>query len=566
MRRLLACALLAAALVPLAAAQEEPETSMPPVVLMPSVTYQQFRQLTPHGPAVYSVITAPQPTGLTTIAPVLGSGVVTGPRETVTQLERSVSAITTVAGVNGDFFSQSGGRSYTSGIVVQNGALVRVPTPARVSIGFDASGAMHVGRISFSGTWKGTGQRRPLDGVNQQPRGGQVILFTPSWGASTPNVANAAYAVLEPFPAATTGNDLNATVSAVGNGQVPIPSDGAVLVATGADAAKLAAEAPQDTQVTVRLILPDAWSSVVSALGGGPQLVKGGKPLFTTGENFVSDDLTTRQPRTAVGQLADGRVILVTVDGGRPGYSVGMTSYELAKTMVKLGAVTAAGLQYGRFVTAAFDGEVVNRLSQAHQVPVKEALLVEYAGVYAPPPSLTLLGKGNAAAGVKLAYRLTQPSTVTANVVAPDGTVHQVDSGAKQPGTYSFVWNAFDQEGTWHWTVQATDAQNRQSTADRTFAYDLTLSALSAHPSSGGVSVGFTLSRPASAVLSIAAPNGTEVATLPATSLAAGSQSLTWDGSTSTGAKAPRGTYVATVTETSALGTTAYNARFILNG
>ena len=40
---------------------------------------------------------------------------------------------------------------------MQNGALVRVPTPAHSSIGFDSNGTMHVGRISFSGTWKGTG-------------------------------------------------------------------------------------------------------------------------------------------------------------------------------------------------------------------------------------------------------------------------------------------------------------------------------------------------------------------------------------------------------------------------
>jgi flagellar basal-body rod modification protein FlgD len=80
------------------------------------------------------------------------------------------------------------------------------------------------------------------------------------------------------------------------------------------------------------------------------------------------------------------------------------------------------------------------------------------------------------------------------------------------------------------------------------------------------VKVGFTLSRPASAVLSITAPNGTQVATLPAASLPAGGQSLSWDGLTSTGVKAPRGTYVATVTETSSIGTAAYNARFILSG
>ena len=43
MRRLLACALLAAALVPLASAQE-------PATLMPGVTYQSYVQLTSHGP------------------------------------------------------------------------------------------------------------------------------------------------------------------------------------------------------------------------------------------------------------------------------------------------------------------------------------------------------------------------------------------------------------------------------------------------------------------------------------------------------------------------------------
>jgi len=560
MRRLLACALVAAALVPLASAQE-------PLTLMTGVTIQQVTQLTSHGPVAYSVITAPAPNGLMTIGPVLGAGTVTGPRETLTQLERSVSSVVTVAGVNGDFFSQSGGRSYPSGIVMQNGALVRPPTPAHSSIGFDANGTMHVGRISFSGTWKGTGQRRPVEGVNQQPRANQTILFTPAWGASTPNLPSASVVVLEPFPAAVPGTDLDAVVSSATSGQVAIPADGAVLVSTGSDAAKLQAEAPEGTRLTVRLILPDSWSSVVSAVGGGPQLVKGGRALFTTGESFDRLDLTTRQTRTAVGQLADGRVILVAVDGGRPGYSVGMTSYELAKTMAGLGAVTAVGLQYGRYVTAAFDGEVIDRLSQAREVPVKEALLVQYAGVYAPEPSATLLGKGSAPAGVRLAYRVTRPSTVTADVVGPDGAVHQLDSGARQPGTYSFTWNSFDAEGTWHWTVQATDDENNASTADRTFQYDLTLAGLTvARGSTGGVKVAFTLSRPASTALAITAQNGAQVAALPAASLAAGAQSLSWDGLTSTGAKAPRGTYVATVTETSSIGTASSNARFILNG
>ena len=560
MRLVSAFALACGALfVPLASAQA-------PVALMPGVSFEQYTELTSHGPVTYSVITAPAPTGLTAIMPVLGTGTITGPRETLTQLERSVTAIETVAGVSGDFFS--GTPAVPSGIVMVGGTLERAPTSGRSSIGFDSSGTMHVGRISFTGTWRGTGQREPLSALNQTPAADQTALFTPAWGTSTPVVSNGAVAVLEPFPAAGIDTDLNATVTAVGDGSSPvaIPADGAVLVASGAAAASLQAEAPQGTAVTVRLILPSSWGSVVSALGGGPLLVRGGKPVFTTGESFSSVDLTSRKPRTAVGQLADGSVILVTVDGGRPGQSVGMTTYELAQTMAKLGAVTAAGLEFGKFATAAFDGRLLDR-PQSGEQPIKEALLVAYQGVYAPAPAPQLLGAADLAGGESLVYRLVRPSTVNASLIGPDGAAHQVDAGSRQPGTYRFTWTSFAVEGTWHWTVQATDDQNRSSTADQTFQYDLTLSGLAVPRSaSGGLQVGFTLSRPASVLLQISAANGTLVTTLPAVSLAAGTQSLSWDGTTAAGAKAPPGPYVATVSETSSIGTAASSAPFALHG
>jgi exopolysaccharide biosynthesis protein len=557
-RRLAGAAFVVALLAPLASAQA-------PEALMPGVTYEQYVDHTSHGPVAYSVITAPAPTGLTTIGPVMSGNSITGPRLTVTQLERSVTTNGVVAGVNGDFFT--GANAVPAGIVISGGALWRAPTPGRSSIGFDASGNMHVGRISFSGTWKGTGQRRPIAGINQQPKANQTVLFTPAWGATTPSLQNAALVVLEPFPKAAVNTDLTAPVAAVPDGQVAIPPDGAVLVATGTAAAKLQAEASADGQVTVRLILPDAWSSVVSALGGGPQLVKGGKALFKTGENLPAEDLATRLPRTAVGQLSDGSVILVTVDGGRPGYSVGMTAYELARTMAKLGAVTAAGLEYGSSVTAAFDGKVLNRPSgPSGEQRVKEALLVQYAGVYAPPPSVPVLtSKSEASAGEQLSYRLTRPSTVTAAVVGPDGASHPVESGPKDVGTYSFTWNAIDAEGTWHWVVQATDDLNRTSTADQPFRLDLTLSGLTVSSAPGsGVKVAFTLSRPASVALEVTGANGTLAQALPAVSLPAGPQTVSWDGTTAGGVKAPPGSYVAGLTVTSAIGTASFEAPFRL--
>ena len=57
----------------------------------------------------------------------------------------------------------------------------------------------------------------------------------------------------------------------------------------------------------MRLILPPSWGSVVSAVGGGPLLVRGGRAVFHTSENFDATDLTARDARAAVGQLADGR-------------------------------------------------------------------------------------------------------------------------------------------------------------------------------------------------------------------------------------------------------------------
>ena len=333
---------------------------------------------------------------------------------------------------------------------------------------------------------------------------------------------------------------------------MPIPPDGAVLVATGAEGAKLANEAPAGTQVTARLILPSSWAGVTGAVGGGPLLVRNHKAVFKTSENFESDQLALRDARAGVGQLDDGRVILVAVDGGRPGYSVGMTAYELAQTMVRLGAVTAAALEPGKAVTAAFQGQVLNRPSgKAGELPVKEALLVQYLGVYAPPPSVPQLGKNNQASGQQLAYTVVRPSTVTAELVAPDGTTRPVDSGSRAAGTYRFAWTAFDAEGTWRWRISATDDQNRQSVAERPFQVDFTLSALKVPSVAGALKVGFTLSRAASVTLQIETKDGAVVAKLPPANLEAGTQSLAWDDTTTSGAKAPRGSYVARVVATS---------------
>jgi len=545
----------------------QPALAAAPVTLMPGVSFSQGVQFTLHGPVAINVITTPAPgfqSGLFQLAPVTASGPLTAGRLRLTQIESALSAQATVVGINGDY--SAGKAGLPAGVLMQGGALEHTPLPFRSSIGIDQAGTLHVDRVSFAGTWRGSGQRRPIVGVNQAPGRNQVVLLTPAYGTAAPVVAGSVEAVLEPFAAAATAVDLQATVTAVGSGGgEAIPPDGAILQATGTAATALTAEAPVGKPVTVRLILSPAWAGTVSALGGGPVLVRSGKAIFRSGEDFTTDQISDRDPRAAVGQLADGRVILVTVDGGRPGYSVGMTSFELAQTMVRLGAVTACAVESGGAVTAAFDGRLLNRPSDpGGERPIAEALLLEYFGVYAPPPPVPLVNGDPGADAEPLQYKLVRPSTVTAEVIGPDGVAHVIESNvAHPPGTYSNSFADFDGDGDWHWEVTATDDLHRTSIAYRTFRVDSTLRGLVVPPTARGLMTArFTLGRAAKVTLRIETTGGVTVRALPAVQLQPGARRLTWDGTLPGGARAPSGTYVAHVLATSSVGTSDLRATF----
>jgi hypothetical protein len=534
--------------------------------LMPGVTYEKTIEFTPHGAVALHVVTAPRPgdqNGLYQLAPVLAGGTVLGGRERVTQIERDLSSRATLVGINGDLFNATDG--HPAGVFMSGGALAHPPLASRSSIGIDAAGALRVDRVRFFGTWRGTGQRRTLNGLNAQPNPGQAVLYTPAYGPRAPAVAGSVEAILRPFPAAAPNVDLTATVTAVGaNGGEAIPPDGAILQATGRSlAAKLQVEAPVGTALAARLILQPAWTGVTAALGGGPVLVRNGVPVFRSLEDFTNDQVTARDPRAGVGQLADGRVILVAVDGGQPGYSVGLTAYELGQAMARLGAVTAAGVEAGDDVTVAFDGQVLNHPRNGEHA-VREALLVQYFGIYAAEPPLSLLTGEPGKTEEPLSYKLVRPALVTAQLIGPDGVAHVLEANVQHdPGSYPFLFSAFDKEGTWHWNVTAVDDLKRTSTIDRTFRYDTTLRALVApRPAHGAATFRFTLSRPASVELRIETRGGVAIRALAAVSLQPGPQSLTWDGRLPLGSKAFGGAYVAHLVVTSDVGASDITAPF----
>ena len=286
-----------------------------------------------------------------------------------------------------------------------------------------AEGALDVRRVEFFGTWRGLGQRRTLNDLNQAPGPNGFSLFTPSYGPTTPPQSGTTEVVIAPFPPATPNTDLfGPVVHVAGAGGTPIPRDGAVLVARGTAAARLAEEAPVGTELTLRLIFRPEWTGITDAVGGGPVLVRNGGPVFRANEAFTSSQLAPRAPRTGVGQLADGRILLVVADGRRPGYSVGMTNFELAQTLVRLGAVTGFRLRRRRLVDAGVQRHVAQPpVRLGGERPSATALQLMYYGVYAPTPDAVVSpnGDGFAEQQRQLSYKVVRQSTVTATLVGP---------------------------------------------------------------------------------------------------------------------------------------------------
>jgi len=544
--------------------------------LIPGLNYSRQLLFTPHGPVVVHVLVAPRPGGLWDLRPVLSDSAISG-KQRLTGIERAASPSATVAGINADFFNAADGRP--DGIVMQNRVLHSVPNSARSSIGIEPNGTLDIRHAAWNAFWQGRGQRRPLTGLNEPANRGGITLYTPVWGSATPPAAGATEAVIYPFPAVTPGSDVSGNVvQFTQGGNTPIPAGGAVLSATGGSAQKLDAEAPPGARVVVRYVLSSGWADDVDALGGGPLLVRNGKAVFRAFEDFSATVLAPRLARSAVGQRRDGSIVLVAVDGGQVGYSVGLTNYELAQQLVRLGCVTGSGLEPGNSTTMAFDGQLLNRPSDpSGERAISEALLVSYAGVYAPPPSEPVLSPNGDGVGDReqLSYKIVRPSTVTAKIVGADGVARFTQSGPQAPGTYKFsstgtkTDGTVDTEGRWHWLVTAVDDLGRQSSSDQPFWVNNTLGNLRV-PRTVRVRAGrrltlgtFTLTRSATVTTRVESTNGVVVRKLGSAKIGAGTASVRWDGRDRRGNLVYGGRYVLRVSAQNQFGPTDLTQAFL---
>ncbi|MFD2371427.1 phosphodiester glycosidase family protein [Brevibacillus sp. GCM10020057] len=98
---------------------------------------------------------------------------------------------------------------------------------------------------------------------------------------------------------------------------------------------------------------------VRDAMSFRPQLIVNGKNLFT--------DKPARswgiQPRTAIGQKADGTILFVVIDGRQPGHSIGASMNDLAELLEERGVVNAMAMDGGSSSMMLYKGEAITKTS-----------------------------------------------------------------------------------------------------------------------------------------------------------------------------------------------------------
>jgi len=282
-----------------------------------------------------------------------------------------------LAATNGGYFRTEGPyRGEPAGIVLTAGKVLSEPSRKRPGLAVSNRGRwtrMGVVDVGFRAEVIASEKaRRRVDGLNRPRLDNELILFTPEFDRTTLTGPDGVEVVVEK-------GRVSALIERQGNNE--IPRAGWIVSANGTAAAWVRANLRRGTRVELRSdvrLSPRPAFDPEFVIGGGPRLVKGGRPTAASDPGIYPEGFAAaRHPRTAAGVRADGRIVLITVDGRQPELSIGMTIAELAALLIELGAVEAVNMDGGGSTTMAVRGRVVNSPSDlTGERPVGDALLV----------------------------------------------------------------------------------------------------------------------------------------------------------------------------------------------
>lgn len=340
--------------------------------LAPGVTLTTIRD--PRGPWSIRVVRA-ELSAPSTLEPVLATGKLPG-FETTSRMAARYGAI---AAINGDYATESGRPVMT---FAQDGELAQTALTWGVNFAVNQTETASYIKHVEPELWlhqEDSGSLHPINRWNSGwPSQDQMSLATALGGRDEKPPYNACSArlyateVAEPSPIRVGVEQTHVVQESACKSGRMFPKKGRVVsaLATSPRAGEITSLLPGER---VALGWTLGWPDVVETIGGNPTLVREGQIFI---EKHGETSFFARHPRTGVGTTASGEVLLVTVDGRQPGYSVGMTPYRFAKLFVSLGANYALNLDGGGSTTMVVNGRIINRVSDGSERPVSSALLL----------------------------------------------------------------------------------------------------------------------------------------------------------------------------------------------
>jgi exopolysaccharide biosynthesis protein len=270
-----------------------------------------------------------------------------------------------VAAINGGYYVTRGvTRGDSAGYLRIDGELLSETDRRRASVGLlDEGGRAEAlfGRLAVGSSVRlADGVELSVEGINRARGDREAIVYTPEFHRTT---------LTDP-----SGTEVVVALDFVvdvrpGQGSSRIPEQGWVLSLGPGRAAREGALFHVGDRVhwSASTTADDAdlrWPRAADVVSGGPLLLRGGRRVTDwTTEPFARVFCEARHPRTALGVKADGRLLLVTVDGRQADWSVGMSLPELTDLLLELGAVDAINLDGGGSTTMVVGDQVLNRPS-----------------------------------------------------------------------------------------------------------------------------------------------------------------------------------------------------------
>lgn len=382
----------------------------------PGVTYGEYALRTSAGPIVVRVVAADLRRSDVRVGEVLAHDALESRGETIGSMARRTDA---VAGINGDYFD-IGNTNRPTNIVVRDGVLLQMPLQ-RYALEISRDASAHIARFDFTGQVTIGDRTVSLDAVDRRPSDDGTSLLTPQYG-SVPPLENVTLVSLQPLDG--TPPLARYRVSGVADNLSTQPPGYYLAIGPGA-LNNTGVPNPGDVVSASGDLSPIGLDAIATAIGGGPLILHQGS-WFDDPNGPNGGEYDKRVPCSGAAIAADGRVLLIEVDGRQPTESVGLTRPEFSALMRALGGVEGLAFDGGGSSTIVVrevgdaQSEVANSPSDRVERPVANGLFVYSTDPVGP--AVRLVARPDV-------VRAVTGATVPIRVTAVDAANHPLASG-----------------------------------------------------------------------------------------------------------------------------------------